>query len=146
VLLGNVALYGATAGRLLAAGRAGERFGVRNSGAVAVVEGIGDHGCEYMTGGAVLVLGRAGQNFGAGMTGGIAWVLDEDGSFLREQRYHPEFLAPSSLADDAESAATVRELLNLQAECARSQKAAALLADWSHTQQVLVKLTPRPQA
>jgi glutamate synthase (NADPH/NADH) large chain len=146
VLLGNVALYGATAGRLLAAGRAGERFGVRNSGAVAVVEGVGDHGCEYMTGGAVLVLGRAGQNFGAGMTGGIAWVLDEDGSFLREQRYHPEFLAPSPLADDPDSAATVCELLTLQAECARSQKAAALLTDWSHTQQVLVKLTPRPQA
>ena len=92
VLLGNVALYGATAGRLLAAGRAGERFAVRNSGAVAVVEGVGDHGCEYMTGGAVLVLGRAGQNFGAGMTGGIAWVVDEDGSFVSEQRYHPDFL------------------------------------------------------
>ena len=75
VILGNVALYGATSGRLFAAGRAGERFAVRNSGATAVVEGVGDHGCEYMTGGTVVVLGRVGMNFGAGMTGGLAWVL-----------------------------------------------------------------------
>jgi glutamate synthase (NADPH/NADH) large chain len=146
VLLGNVALYGATAGRLLAAGRAGERFAVRNSGAVAVVEGVGDHGCEYMTGGGVLVLGRAGQNFGAGMTGGIAWVLDEDGSFVSEQRYHPEFLTASSLADDPESAAQVYELLTLHAASAHSQCAEVLLVDWEATQRMLVKLSPRPQA
>ncbi len=146
VLLGNVSLYGATAGRLLAAGRAGERFAVRNSGAVAVVEGVGDHGCEYMTGGAVLVLGRAGQNFGAGMTGGIAWVLDEDGSFVGEQRFHPEFLDASPLVDDADSAAQVHALLTLHAESARSQRAAALLADWDATQRTMVKLAPRPQA
>ncbi len=82
VILGNVALYGATSGSLFAAGRAGERFAVRNSGALAVVEGIGDHGCEYMTGGLVAVLGSTGQNFGAGMTGGLAWVFDEDGTFV----------------------------------------------------------------
>src|SRR5438309_352495 len=76
VLLGNVALYGATSGRLFAAGRAGERFAVRNSGAVAVVEGVGDHGCEYMTGGCVVVLGEIGCNFAAGMTGGKAYVFD----------------------------------------------------------------------
>jgi glutamate synthase domain-containing protein 3 len=146
VLLGNVALYGATAGRLLAAGRAGERFAVRNSGATAVVEGVGDHGCEYMTGGAVLVLGRAGQNFGAGMTGGIAWVLDEDGSFVAEQRYHPEFLEASCLAGDPESAAQVNELLLLHAATAHSQRAEVLLVDWEKTQRMLVKLTPRPQA
>ena len=145
VLLGNVALYGATAGQLLAAGRAGERFAVRNSGATAVVEGVGDHGCEYMTGGAVLVLGRAGQNFGAGMTGGIAWVLDEDGSFVAEPRYHPEFLDATPLADDPESAARVHELLLLHAESAHSQRAAALLLDWVATQHMLVKLAPRPQ-
>src|ERR1700743_1069938 len=92
VILGNVALYGATAGSLYAAGRAGERFGVRNSGAVAVVEGVGDHGCEYMTGGVVAVLGRAGMNFGAGMTGGLAWVHDAEGSFVSGERYHPEFI------------------------------------------------------
>jgi glutamate synthase (NADPH/NADH) large chain len=78
VILGNVALYGATAGRLFAAGCAGERFAVRNSGAIAVVEGIGDHGCEYMTGGCVAVLGPTGANFGAGMTGGVAYLFDPD--------------------------------------------------------------------
>ena len=82
VILGNVALYGATAGTLFAAGRAGERFAVRNSGATAVVEGVGDHGCEYMTGGMVVVLGQVGMNFGAGMTGGLAWVYDADGPFV----------------------------------------------------------------
>jgi len=78
-IIGNTCLYGATGGRLYAAGRAGERFAVRNSGAKAVVEGIGDNGCEYMTGGVVTILGRTGVNFGAGMTGGFAYVLDEDG-------------------------------------------------------------------
>lgn len=81
-IAGNTCLYGATGGRFFAAGAAGERFAVRNSGAVAVVEGIGDHGCEYMTGGSVVVLGNTGVNFGAGMTGGIAIVLDEDQTFI----------------------------------------------------------------
>jgi glutamate synthase (NADPH/NADH) large chain len=99
-----------------------------------------------MTGGAVLVLGRAGQNFGAGMTGGIAWVLDEDGSFVSEQRYHPDFLVASSLADDPESAAQVYELLSIHAAAALSQRAEVLLVDWESTQRRLVKLTPRPQA
>ena len=76
VILGNTALYGTTGGELYAAGRAGERFAVRNSGARAVVEGVGDHGCEYMTGGAVVVFGQTGRNFGAGMTGGVAYVYD----------------------------------------------------------------------
>jgi len=81
-IIGNTCLYGATGGRLFAAGTAGERFGVRNSGAVAVVEGVGDHGCEYMTGGMIAVLGKTGLNFGAGMTGGFAYVFDEDGTFV----------------------------------------------------------------
>src|SRR5207244_5576794 len=81
VIAGNTVLYGATGGRLLAAGRAGERFAVRNSGAVAVVEGIGDHGCEYMTGGVVVVLGDTGRNFAAGMSGGAAYVYDPEGRF-----------------------------------------------------------------
>ncbi len=80
ILIGNVALYGATGGYAFIAGRSGERFAVRNSGASAVVEGVGDHGCEYMTGGRVVVLGSVGDNFGAGMSGGIAWILDEDGT------------------------------------------------------------------
>src|SRR5947207_3395484 len=77
VLAGNTVLYGATSGELYVAGRAGERFAVRNSGALAVVEGVGDHGCEYMTGGVVLVLGPAGVNFGSGMTGGLAYLLTD---------------------------------------------------------------------
>ena len=81
VIVGNTCLYGATSGKAFFAGRAGERFAVRNSGAVAVVEGVGDHGCEYMTGGTVVVLGGTGRNFAAGMSGGIAYVLDDDRTF-----------------------------------------------------------------
>ena len=80
-IIGNTCLYGATGGHLFAAGQAGERFAVRNSGAVAVVEGVGQHGCEYMTGGVVAVLGKTGTNFGAGMTGGFAFVLDQENTF-----------------------------------------------------------------
>jgi glutamate synthase (NADPH/NADH) large chain len=89
-IIGNTCLYGATGGTLYAAGTAGERFGVRNSGALAVVEGVGDHGCEYMTGGVVVVLGRVGVNFGAGMTGGFAYVLDERRVFV--DRYNHELI------------------------------------------------------
>ncbi|MDZ7621365.1 MAG: hypothetical protein U5O69_02670 [Candidatus Competibacteraceae bacterium] len=81
IIVGNTVLYGAIAGECYFRGVAGERFAVRNSGALAVVEGVGDHGCEYMTGGVVVVLGPTGRNFAAGMTGGIAYVLDEDGDF-----------------------------------------------------------------
>ncbi|HET8553188.1 MAG TPA: glutamate synthase large subunit, partial [Rhodanobacteraceae bacterium] len=89
-IIGNTCLYGATGGELFAAGRAGQRFAVRNSGAVAVVEGVGEHGCEYMTGGVVVVLGRAGLNFGAGMTGGFAYVLDRERDFV--DRYNHELV------------------------------------------------------
>ncbi|NNL10305.1 MAG: glutamate synthase large subunit, partial [Pseudomonadales bacterium] len=89
-IMGNTCLYGATGGTLFAAGRAGERFAVRNSGALAVVEGAGDHCCEYMTGGVVVVLGKTGNNFGAGMTGGIAYVLDLDNQFV--DRYNHELV------------------------------------------------------
>src|ERR687897_2951509 len=81
IVIGNVALYGATSGEAYFRGVAGERFAVRNSGAFTVVEGVGDHGCEYMTGGVVVVIGQTGRNFAGGMLGGIAYVLDEDGSF-----------------------------------------------------------------
>src|SRR5439155_21449146 len=83
IIVGNVALYGATSGEAYIRGMAGERFGVRNSGVMAVVESVGDHGCEDMTGGRVVILGPAGRNFAAGMSGGIAYVLDEDQSFGR---------------------------------------------------------------
>src|SRR6202035_751681 len=83
ILVGNVVLYGATSGEAFFNGVAGERFAVRNSGATAVVEGLGDHGCEYMTNGLVIVLGKTGRNFAAGMSGGIAFVLDENGQFAQ---------------------------------------------------------------
>jgi glutamate synthase (NADPH/NADH) large chain len=96
-IIGNTCLYGATGGRLFAAGLAGERFAVRNSGAMAVVEGLGDHGCEYMTGGEVVVLGPTGLNFGAGMTGGFAYVLDLLGGF--GARHNPELTDLHRLRD-----------------------------------------------
>jgi glutamate synthase (ferredoxin) len=147
VILGNVALYGATAGSLFAAGRAGERFAVRNSGAVAVVEGVGDHGCEYMTGGVVAVLGRVGMNFGAGMTGGLAWVYDADGSFVREGRFHPEFLSAETFGGvDTESQESLRGLIERHAERSGSGLARAMLADWPTCGGAFVRLTPKPQA
>jgi glutamate synthase (NADPH) large chain len=98
IIAGNVILYGATAGELFLRGVVGERFAVRNSGAIAVVEGVGDHGCEYMTGGRVVVLGAAGRNFGAGMSGGVAYVYDEDGSFA--SRVNPEMVDLEDLDDE----------------------------------------------
>jgi glutamate synthase domain-containing protein 2/glutamate synthase domain-containing protein 1/glutamate synthase domain-containing protein 3 len=147
VILGNVALYGATSGSLFAAGRAGERFAVRNSGALAVVEGIGDHGCEYMTGGLVAVLGSTGQNFGAGMTGGLAWVFDEDGTFLSQTRYHTGFLAPEPLSELDETAVEeLHQLIELHAEKTASTRAHWMLSDWANLSSRFVRLTPLPQA
>jgi glutamate synthase (NADPH/NADH) large chain len=144
VILGNVALYGATSGSLFAAGRAGERFAVRNSGALAVVEGVGDHGCEYMTGGKVVVLGSTGQNFGAGMTGGKAWVFDEDGAFLSQTRYHTGFLNPEPM--DAEALDELRKLIELHADKTASTRAHWILKDWSNLSTRFVRLVPLPQA
>jgi glutamate synthase (ferredoxin) len=147
VILGNVALYGATAGQLFAAGRAGERFAVRNSGATAVVEGVGDHGCEYMTGGIVAVLGRVGMNFGAGMTGGLAWVYDADGSFVRDGRYHPEFLVAEGFDSvEREAQDRLRTLIEMHLERSGSGLAQMMLADWPGKAGAFVRLTPKPQA
>jgi glutamate synthase (NADPH/NADH) large chain len=147
VILGNVALYGATAGSLFAAGRAGERFAVRNSGAVAVVEGVGDHGCEYMTGGTVVVLGRVGINFGAGMTGGLAWVYDADGSFVSGERFHPEFLAAEAFgAVDHEAQDNLRRLIETHVERSGSGLGKKMLADWPARAGAFVRLSPKPQA
>jgi glutamate synthase (NADPH/NADH) large chain len=146
VILGNVALYGATAGTLLAAGRAGERFAVRNSGVTAVVEGVGDHGCEYMTGGTVVVLGRAGINFAAGMTGGLAWVYDADGTFVRQMRYHPDFVDVEGFAGlDEASQAALLGLISRHAAEAESGLAKAMLADWATYATGFVRLSPKPQ-
>ena len=146
VILGNVALYGATAGELFAAGRAGERFAVRNSGVTAVVEGVGDHGCEYMTGGTVVVLGSAGINFAAGMTGGIAWVYDGDGAFVSQMRYHHDFIEPEAFGNvDEIGQESLRSLILRHAAEANSTLANTMLEDWPRYSSGFVRLNPKPQ-
>ena len=127
VVVGNTVLYGATAGRLFAAGRAGDRFAVRNSGATAVVEGAGDHCCEYMTGGTVVVLGPVGRNFGAGMSSGVAYVLDDEG--LLATRCNLEMVAVGEL--DADDEAYLHGLIHEHAARTASPKALKLLEDWA---------------
>jgi len=138
VIAGNTILYGATAGRAFFRGLVGERFAVRNSGASAVVEGVGDHGCEYMTGGIVAVLGRTGRNFGAGMSGGIAYVLDEDASF--ETRCNTQIVTLEAL-EDADATA-LRALIEEHGHRTGSPVAARLLADWSRALTSFVKVMP----
>jgi glutamate synthase (NADPH/NADH) large chain/glutamate synthase (ferredoxin) len=137
--VGNVALYGATSGQAFLRGRAGERFCVRNSGATAVVEGVGDHGCEYMTGGVVVILGPTGRNFAAGMSGGVAYVLDVDGRFAQR-------VNPASVSLEPVEAAADRELLKalLEEHVARTDSpiAAALLKDWTGALKRFVKVMP----
>ena len=138
VIAGNTILYGATAGRAFFRGLAGERFAVRNSGASAVVEGVGDHACEYMTGGIVAVLGRTGRNFAAGMSGGIAYVLDEDGSF--ETRCNTQLVSLETLEDD--DAATLRALVQEHGRRTGSPVAERLLAGWAKALATFVKVMP----
>ncbi|MEM6487989.1 MAG: glutamate synthase-related protein, partial [Pseudomonadota bacterium] len=126
-IIGNTVLYGATGGKLYAAGRAGERFCVRNSGAQVVVEGCGSNGCEYMTGGRAAILGAVGDNFGAGMTGGMAFVLDEAGDFMR--RLNPETLVVNRIAS-GHWEAVLRAMVEAHAAETASVKAAAMLRDW----------------
>jgi glutamate synthase (NADPH/NADH) large chain len=126
-IIGNTVLYGATAGSLFAAGQAGERFAVRNSGATAVVEGCGSNGCEYMTGGTVAVLGPVGDNFGAGFTGGIAFVYDADGSF--EHLLNPDTLTWQRLGS-AHWDGVLRDLVARHVAETNSRYAARLLHDW----------------
>jgi glutamate synthase (NADPH) large chain len=140
ILVGNVAFYGATSGEAFLRGMAGERFCVRNSGVHAVVEGVGDHGCEYMTGGRVIVLGATGRNFAAGMSGGVAYVLDEAGDFSR--RCNREMVDLEPLAD-AEDAALVLSLLRKHGAYTRSNRAAKVLAAWDVLQPKFVKVMPR---
>jgi glutamate synthase (NADPH/NADH) large chain len=139
VLIGNVALYGATSGQAFFRGRAGERFCVRNSGAHAVVEGAGDHCCEYMTGGAAVVIGGTGRNFAAGMSGGAAFVLDEAGDFPKRCNLEMVDLEPLCEPDDIE---LVRDLLIQHAGYTGSTVAARLLSDWDRTVERFVKVMP----
>lgn len=127
-IAGNTCLYGATGGELFASGRAGERFAVRNSGATAVVEGIGDNGCEYMTGGVITILGKTGINFGAGMTGGFAYVLDTDGKF--SNRINPELVEGLSIVDLATHQEHLRGLIYRHVELTRSSLGERILANW----------------
>jgi glutamate synthase (NADPH/NADH) large chain len=138
VIVGNTVLYGATRGRAFFNGRAGERFGVRNSGAAAVVEGVGDHGCEYMTGGTVVVLGLTGRNFAAGMSGGVAYVFDEDGGFAA--RCNPDTVTLEALDDDDRHG--LRALVEEHAARTGSPKARALLGRWAESAGRFVKVMP----
>ncbi|MFP1919842.1 glutamate synthase large subunit [Lonsdalea quercina] len=127
-IIGNTCLYGATGGKLFAAGRAGERFAVRNSGAITVVEGIGDNGCEYMTGGIVCILGRTGVNFGAGMTGGFAYVLDEDGEFRK--RVNPELVEVLNVDSLAIHEEHLRGMITEHVQHTGSSRGEDILANW----------------
>jgi len=139
IIIGNVSLYGATSGETFIRGVAGERFAVRNSGAIAVVEGVGDHGCEYMTGGRVVVLGQTGRNFAAGMSGGIAYVIDEKGDFA--QRCNLQMIDLERLADPEEEA-FVRGLIARHLELTKSTRAETILTNWAHYRGRLAKIMP----
>ncbi len=140
IIAGNVALYGATQGEVYILGMAGERFAVRNSGVNAVVESVGDHGCEYMTGGKVVILGQTGRNFAAGMSGGVAYILDETGDFAtccNQQMVDLESL------EDPEEIADLQQLIQRHAEYTGSQKAKQVLEDWDATLSQFVRVIPR---
>ena len=140
-IAGNTCLYGATGGELFASGRAGERFAVRNSGAGAVVEGIGDNGCEYMTGGVITVLGKTGINFGAGMTGGFAYVLDVDGCF--KGRINPELVEGLSIEDLPMHQENLRGLIAKHVELTHSRIGERILADWENYVGKFVLVKPK---
>ncbi|MFB6150645.1 MAG: glutamate synthase large subunit, partial [Haloarculaceae archaeon] len=139
IVVGNVALYGATQGEAYVNGRAGERFAVRNSGVRGVVEGVGDHGCEYMTGGAVVVLGETGKNFAAGMSGGVAYVYDPDGKFARRVNTG---MVSLDFALDEKDRAMVTRLVENHAEYTGSERARDLLADWDGALDDFTKVMP----
>jgi glutamate synthase domain-containing protein 3 len=140
IIVGNVVLYGATGGRIFIRGIAGERFAVRNSGAHTVVEGVGDHGCEYMTGGVVVVLGKTGRNFAAGMSGGIAYIFDEDGDFHNRCNQEMVDLEPVAEEEDLEA---LHGLIQEHYERTGSAKAEQILGDWRRSVPRFIKIFPR---
>lgn len=152
IIVGNTVMYGATTGESYFSGVAGERFCVRNSGASAVVEGTGNHGCEYMTGGTVVVLGLTGQNFAAGMSGGVAYVYDEDGLFAKRCNMNMVSLEKvkhmNQVAVDAvhhlnqPDEVTLLALINQHVEYTNSERAKAILADWENSRDKFVKVMP----
>jgi glutamate synthase domain-containing protein 3 len=140
IIIGNVALYGATSGEVFFNGVAGERFAVRNSGATAVVEGVGDHGCEYMTNGLVVVLGSCGRNFAAGMSGGIAYVFDEQGDFTG-QRCNLESVDLEPLLE-VQDVQLVRDLVRRHMEFTGSERAKWILENWNEASTRFIKVFP----
>ena len=142
IITGNTGFYGATSGEAFLAGMAGERFCVRNSGVKAVIEGVGDHGCEYMTGGEVICIGSTGRNFGAGMSGGTAYVLDEIGDFV-SKRLNPAMVSVYQLIEcDDEEIAAVRARLERHVELTGSVRATTILGDWDNWLPRFVKVLP----
>jgi glutamate synthase (NADPH/NADH) large chain/glutamate synthase (ferredoxin) len=141
IIIGNTCLYGATGGYLFAAGRAGERFAVRNSGATAVVEGVGDHGCEYMTNGTVVVLGPTGDNFGAGMSGGLAFVYDVLNEF--EQNYNPGMVSIERLNNE-EEIQSLKMLIELHWKATSSPWANTIIMNWATAVSKFWKVVPHP--
>ena len=140
IIIGNVALYGATSGEAFFNGVAGERFAVRNSGSTAVVEGVGDHGCEYMTNGLVLVLGSCGRNFAAGMSGGVAYVFDERGDFTQERcNLESVDLEPLLEAQDLQ---VVKDLVARHLDLTGSRRAKWILDNWSDAVSRFIKVFP----
>ncbi|MCL1470379.1 glutamate synthase large subunit [Argonema antarcticum] len=140
VIVGNVVLYGATSGEIYIRGIAGERFAVRNSGVNAVVEGVGDHACEYMTGGKVVILGATGRNFAAGMSGGVAYILDETGDFAT--RCNMSMVALEKL-EDAEEIKDLYEMIQQHIDYTKSEKGAKVLANWEEMVPKFVKVMPK---
>jgi glutamate synthase (ferredoxin) len=140
IIIGNVAFYGATGGQAYIRGLAGERFCVRNSGLHAVVEGVGDHGCEYMTGGRVVVLGRTGRNFAAGMSGGVAYILDAEGDFT--SRCNLEMVELEKLDDPAEIQ-ELKTMIERHAAYTRSAIAEKVLADWPASLAKFIRVMPK---
>ncbi|HKG06074.1 MAG TPA: glutamate synthase large subunit [Pedobacter sp.] len=139
IIIGNVALYGATSGELFVRGQAGERFAVRNSGATAVVEGLGDHGCEYMTGGEVLVIGDTGSNFAAGMSGGVAWIYDVKGEFAGKCNKEMVDLDPLDEQDELR----INHLLKMHVQLTDSSIAKFLISDWATQSAHFIKIFPK---
>jgi glutamate synthase (NADPH/NADH) large chain len=139
IIIGNVALYGATNGELYANGLAGERFAIRNSGAKAVVEGLGDHGCEYMTGGRIVVLGKTGRNFAAGMSGGIAYVLDTEGHF---DYYCNMEMVELSLLESMDDVREVKQLINQHVQYTNSDRGKEILENWEQYENKFIKVIP----
>lgn len=138
IVIGNVALYGATSGKVFINGVAGERFAVRNSGAIAVVEGVGDHGLEYMTGGTVVLLGSCGLNFAAGMSGGIAYVFDKDNTF--NSKLNKELVEIESVETSDEE--TIKYLIKEHVELTNSKRGTEILENWNEERKKFKKIVP----